>query len=273
MPRPASSPPRKLDCLRSVTADVFIFGLPFWNPSLDEFRSWWTATLQSAERNGIVIAFANANTLNQSLFNPAFGEVMASVDVRVNDGIGFRLASKMRGVATRANLNGTDLIPYLFSHSEQRLRIFLYGATEDANRGTAEAIQRRFPNVEVVGRINGYVDPETEALPAIRRSNADVLLVALGHPRQETFCVRHREDLNVKVSLPVGGLFDFLSETKPRAPEPIRKLGMEWAYRLALEPRRMFVRYVMGNPLFLGASLLHTHRDRRDARSSANLAK
>ncbi len=245
----------------SVTDDVFVFGLPFWNADYAEFRSWWEAVLESPEREGRVVVFANANTLNQAVRNPAFRRALEGADLRINDGIGFRIASRMRGVEIRANLNGTDLVPRLFADASGPVRVFVYGATEASNLGAAEALGRRFPQVRVVGRVNGYVEAD-EAVAAICAAEADVVLVALGHPRQETFCVDRRHELRAKALLPIGGLVDFLSETKPRAPEALRKVGLEWTYRLVIEPRRMFVRYVLGNPAFLIRSAAHARRDR-----------
>lgn len=244
-----------------VRNDVFVFGLPFWNATYEEFRAWWQSVLEQDERRGVMVAFANAHTLNQTATNADFRQAVAAADARINDGSGFRIASRMRGVETRENLNGTDLVPRLFGDVTSPLRVFLYGATEESNEGAAKALEDRFSQVRVVGRINGYVS-EAEAVTAIRAASADVVLVALGHPRQETFCARHRETLNAKFVLPVGGLIDFLSQSKPRAPRLLRQLGLEWTYRLVLEPRRMFVRYVVGNPTFLVRSALRARRDR-----------
>lgn len=249
---------------RLVRNDVFVFGLSFWNATYFEFRDWWQTVLRGDARTGQVVVFANANTLNHVIANPAFREAVMAADVRINDGSGFRIASRMRGVETRENLNGTDLVPRLFGDATEPIRVFVYGATEASNQGAAKVLEARFPQVRIAGRINGYVT-EQEAMDAIRAAQADVVLVALGHPAQETFCVRHRETLQAKILLPIGGLVDFLSETKPRAPEAFRKAGLEWTYRLAIEPKRMFARYVLGNPLFLLRSAAHASRDRRIA--------
>lgn len=246
--------------------DVFVFGLPFWNASYQEFRAWWQAVLESDARSGQVVVFANANTLNHVVANPTFREAVAAADLRINDGSGFRIASRMRGVETRENLNGTDLVPRLLGDATAPIRVFLYGATEASNEGAAKALESRFSQVRIAGRIHGYV-PESEAIEAIRAAQADVVLVALGHPAQESFCVRNRETLGAKLLLPIGGLIDFLSETKPRAPELFRKVGLEWTYRLAIEPKRMFARYVIGNPLFILRSAANARRDRQIAGS------
>ncbi|MFN3682722.1 MAG: WecB/TagA/CpsF family glycosyltransferase [Fimbriimonadaceae bacterium] len=240
--------------------DVYVFGIPFWNPTLAQFLDWWRAALTSDARTGRCVVLANAHTLNLAYEDPEYADVLRSADVRLNDGIGFRLASGMRSVDVRHNFNGTDLVPLLFQRLDRPARVFLYGAKENVNALAALRVAERFPAVEVVGRCNGYVDPE-EAAAQIASSGADVLLVALGNPKQERFMARYRDRLNVKVQIGCGGLFDFLSGTKPRAPRPIRRHGLEWAFRLAVEPRRMFRRYVIGNPVFLARAWLSRKAD------------
>jgi N-acetylglucosaminyldiphosphoundecaprenol N-acetyl-beta-D-mannosaminyltransferase len=243
--------------------DVVVFGIGFWNPTYREFKEWWQSTLDSEERLGKRVICANAYTLNNAWTSPDFMRAIQSAEAKINDGIGFRVASSLRGVRVAYNFNGTDLVPRLCSEAVSNLRIFLYGASEEANALAAAELDRAYSKVEVVGRINGYVDAETEAVPAIAASDADLVLVALGHPKQELFAERFQRELNAKIIFPVGGLFDFLSGCKPRAPRIVRQASLEWAYRLALEPRRMFARYVIGNPLFIARSLASAGSDRR----------
>ena len=239
---------------------VNILGFPIWNPSYEEFRRWFEAAARDRSSTRL-LGIVNAHTLNLAQADPAYGQCLRSMDVLINDGIGLGLAARMRGTPFKDNLNGTDLFPRLLGELERPLRVFLYGAREQSNAGAAEAIGRRFPAVEVVGRINGYADPEREALPAIRQAEADVLLAALGQPRQELFLSRYKAELGVAIACGVGALFDFLSGAIPRAPEPMRRLKIEWLFRLWLEPGRMFSRYVVGNPLFLARAARWARRD------------
>ncbi len=241
-------------------SDVFVFGIPFWNPTLAQFLEWWRAALTSDSRSSRCVVLANAHTLNLAYEDPEYAEVLRSAEVRLNDGVGFRFASGMRSVDVRHNFNGTDLVPLLFERLDRPARVFLYGARENVNALAARKVAERFPAVEIVGRCNGFVDPE-EAVERIAASGADILLVALGNPRQERFMIQNRDRLNVKVQIGCGGLFDFLSGTKPRAPRPIRRHGLEWAFRLVVEPRRMFRRYVIGNPVFLARAWLARKAD------------
>jgi exopolysaccharide biosynthesis WecB/TagA/CpsF family protein len=115
--------------------------------------------------------------------------------------------------------------------------------------------------VEVVGRANGYDSPAEQVLAEIAISEPDLVLVALGQPKQECWIYENRERIKAKIVCGVGALFDFLSGTVTRAPLPMRKLKLEWAYRLSCEPRRMFRRYVAGNPKFLLRAAMTRRRD------------
>ena len=114
-------------------------------------------------------------------------------------------------------------------------------------------LAKNFPGLELAGWQHGYFSAEEEAkvIEDIRRSGADLVLVALGAPRQELWIRRCLGKLGAKVVIGVGGLLDFYSGRIPRAPRWIRKLGMEWCYRLYQEPRRLWRRYLVGNVVFL----------------------
>lgn len=243
------------DALAPIREDVFIFGVPSWNPTYSEFKNWFDSVVQSDDRHNLALCLANAHTFNLMQSQPAYKDCIKSMDVVLNDGIGYRLASKMRGIPVRYNFNGTDLIPRLFDELRSPLRVFYYGATEESNRLAAGEFGKRHPKVVCAGSLGGFVSDD-DAAEMIAQSNCDLLLVAKGNPKQERFIIDYRDRLNCKLAIGVGGLFDFVSGLKPRAPGVFRTIGMEWAYRLLIEPRRMFRRYVIGNPVFLTRALL-----------------
>lgn len=251
------------DFVAPVRADVFIFGVPSWNPSYSEFKQWFDSVVQSNDRHNLVLCLANAHTFNLMQSQPAYKTCIKSMDVILNDGIGYKLASKMRGVPVEYNFNGTDLIPRLFEELNIPLRVFFYGATEESNELAAKEFCRRYSKVVCVGSLGGFVSDD-DAAKLISESNCDLLLVAKGNPKQERFIIDYRDRLNCKLAIGVGGLFDFVSGLKPRAPSFFRATGMEWAYRLMIEPRRMFRRYVIGNPVFITRALLSRASDLRN---------
>lgn len=255
-----------LDKSGEPRADVFIMGLPLWNPDYPSFQWWWSEVLASPVRGNVLLCLVNPNLLNIAATDALAERAVRAADLYIVDGVGCRLASRMRGVPMRTRFTGTDLFPRLFDDLDQPLKVFLYGASERSNEAAAKALGARHPMVRIVGRVNGYVDPVTEALPKIRESGPDLLMLGLGQPLQEIFMAEHRHELNVKIAATCGGMFDFFAGVKPRAPRVFRLIGLEWLFRLAIEPRRLFRRYVLGNPAFMIRSLAWLRRDLAEMR-------
>ena len=198
--------------------------------------------------------FVNADCVNLAFRDHAYRQVLQEADLVFADGSGMRLAGIVLGRRVRDNVNGTDLFPRLCKALAGRgKRIFLLGARPGIARRAAQWILDRFPGLAVAGYRDGYFSAEEESavIEEIRHAQADVLLVAFGAPRQDIWIRDHLDRLGVKMALGVGGLFDFYSGRLPRAPRWIRKLGLEWAYRLYQEPRRLWKRYLIGNAAFL----------------------
>lgn len=236
---------------------VTICGLDIWNPDYKGFRDWFFAAVR--DQAPVQLGIVNAHSVNLALDRPEFKEVLASMDRLINDGAGMAMAAKARGTPFLYNFNGTDLFPRLFAEVPEPVKLFLFGASEVSNEGAAKEISSRYPKIEIVGRRDGFSSRQglTEE---ILNSRAQLLLVALGQPAQELWIAENAKNLPL-LSCGVGALFDFLSGNIPRAPAWMRKAKSEWIYRLAREPRRMFTRYVTGNPRFLRRCKLWLERD------------
>lgn len=194
------------------------------------------------------VAFCNAHTASNAFFDVGFRRALSNMLV-FNDGVALDIASKLATGATfPGNLNGTDFVPKFLATSERGLRIYLLGAKPDVVERVAAKIETLYPRHRVVGFHHGYFSEseEAEIVAEIADHAPDVLLVAMGNPRQELFMDTHRKALNSKLVVGVGALFDFLSETVPRAPEWVRRARMEWLFRLSREPRRLARRYTLG---------------------------
>jgi exopolysaccharide biosynthesis WecB/TagA/CpsF family protein len=140
------------------------------------------------------------------------------------------------------------------------LTFFLLGASEDVNRRCADALRARHPGLGIAGRRNGYFSPEEEVriCEQINASGADVLWVGLGVPFEYDFCLRNRHRLRVGWIVTCGGCFNFAAGDYARAPQWMQQSGLEWLHRLWREPRRLFWRYAVTNPLALFALLTRT---------------
>lgn len=205
-------------------------------------------------------SFVNADSLNKAFCDEAFCETLNSGDMVLGDGIGIKLGARMTQQHIRENVNGTDLFPRLCEHmGKEGQSLYLLGAKEGIPERVREWVQTNHPGVNVVGVRNGYFteDEEPAVCAAIREAQPDVLLVAFGAPRQETWIRQRFDELNAHVAIGVGGLFDFYSGNMNRAPVWMREVGIEWLYRLIQEPRRMFKRYLVGNLVFVMRVLRH----------------
>jgi exopolysaccharide biosynthesis WecB/TagA/CpsF family protein len=151
----------------------------------------------------------------------------------------------------------TDLFPAAARlAAEAGVTFYMLGASEKVNREAVRVALAAYPGLRIVGRRNGYFSRAEEAavIEEIVKLKPDVLWVSLGVPLEQQFCARNLDALKgVAIVKTAGGLLDFLSLTKPRAPRWMQRIGMEWLFRVCLEPRRLFLRYLVTNPhaLFL----------------------
>ena len=205
-----------------------------------------------AERRKTLVAFANTNLVLSSRrrdLNTCFNR-----DPRwliLNDGVGMDIASKVLfGRSFPANLNGTDFTPALLKSLPANTRVFLFGARPASVAGAADRIAK-LSDVTICGYHEGHQTDDAAVLAEINAANPDLLLVALGNPRQEAWAMNHADQCQAPVIMGVGALFDFLSETVQRAPLWVRRLRLEWVYRLLQEPRRLAKRYTWDLAVFL----------------------
>ena len=199
-------------------------------------------------------AFVDADCLNISRCNQAYKDVLGEQQGVFTDGSGIALVSRLRGINISENVNGTDMFPLLCQAAAAHgISIFLLGAEPGVAGRVAANMSAEYPDLTIAGTHHGFFDASEEesVISMINQSGADILLVAMGAPRQELWIAAHRERLAPKVAIGVGGLFDFFSGRVWRAPAAMRRTGMEWVWRPMQEPGRLWRRYILGNPMFL----------------------
>jgi N-acetylglucosaminyldiphosphoundecaprenol N-acetyl-beta-D-mannosaminyltransferase len=163
----------------------------------------------------------------------------------VFDGIGMKLGIFLKKLVWLPDLNGTDLFPILMQRLSGRGKgVYFLGTKKDILKDAAENIKRAYPTLKLSGYQEGFfTEGEKERITKeINSSGADVLFVGMGFPIQEKFVIKNKDELKVSMIWNVGGLFDFYSNRKKRAPVWIRKIRLEWLFRLVLEPSRMIHR-------------------------------
>ncbi len=228
------------------------FGINILNSTMDTALSWIEEKAKS--RPCSVLAFVNPHCLNLANEQSKYHDTLLKADCVLPDGSGISLGCRIQRVRLKGNLNGTDLFPLLCEQSESNGQsLYLLGGGPGIARLTADNMIKRFPDLKIAGVRDGFFSESDHenVIKDINSSGADILLVAMGVPKQELWIEDHRDQIEVGLAMGVGGLFDFYSGRIPRAPMWLREIGMEWTWRLLQEPKRMWKRYIIGNPLFI----------------------
>jgi exopolysaccharide biosynthesis WecB/TagA/CpsF family protein len=235
---------------------IDLFGLPLVDAPARRVLDHLMVALEAGAQSHV--AFVNAHCVNVAMSDADYRLALGRAARLLPDGSGLALAAGLGGRRLAANLNGTDLVPLLCRRLARAGRsVFLLGGQPGVAEAAAKELQRRAPGLIVAGTRDGYFAPDEEddVIEAVNRADADVLLVAFGVPRQELWIDRNMARLGAALVMGVGGLFDFMSGRIPRAPLALRRLGLEWTWRFYQEPRRMFGRYMLGNPRFVARAV------------------
>ncbi|NVO15332.1 MAG: WecB/TagA/CpsF family glycosyltransferase [Rhodoplanes sp.] len=201
----------------------------------------------------VLVEFLNSNVSNLAEESQALSEAL-NAGIVLNDGFGADLASKLLyGRFFPENLNGTDFVPWFLAETDHRFRIYLVGAEGDVAARALETLRQAAPQHTYLGARDGFfsVDEQAGVAAAVRATGADLVLVGMGTPNQEIWAHTHLMTMGGPSVFCVGGLFDFLAEHKPRAYQWVRQLRSEWLFRLMVEPRRLWRRYLLGNLVFM----------------------
>jgi N-acetylglucosaminyldiphosphoundecaprenol N-acetyl-beta-D-mannosaminyltransferase len=218
------------------------------------------------------IATVNLDFLRLAQHDQRFRDTLANADLVLADGMPVVWLSRLAGTPLPERVTGVDLLDGCAALAAARgYRIFLLGAAPGVAADAAAALEKRHPGLEIAGALTPPMGPfsaETDAslLAAVRAAQPQLLFVALGAPRQDLWLHDHLAELAVPVCVGVGGAFDILSGRLNRAPRWMQRAGLEWLFRLAQEPSRLWRRYLLGDlPLLaraLGGRVLHANNAR-----------
>lgn len=202
------------------------------------------------------ICTVNPEFVMEARRNPAFATVLEAADLCIPDGVGLLWAARRQGRPLPERVTGSDGAPLIAERAAQRgWRLFLLGAAPGVAQQAAEVLTGRYPGLQVVGTFPGT--PSDEDAPAIvsliQAASPDVLFVAYGAPRQDLWIARHGPRLRTPVMMGVGGSLDFVAGVQRRAPRLVRRLNLEWLYRLVTQPWRW--RRQLALPRFVWAVL------------------
>ncbi|WP_417539890.1 WecB/TagA/CpsF family glycosyltransferase [Marinobacter sp.] len=221
---------------------------------LDEAETGAFLSDLKERESSVILGFLNQHGYNLAQGNPTVLKSFMQVNYLLRDGIGIKMACLFNGVDPKANLNGSDFIPELIEelvgNSEDRYELFAMGTREP---WLSEGARKLFG-----GRQFHAIDGFRQAEDYLRFYQANhcqgrtpIILMAMGMPKQEQVAIHLQQAMDCRGLLICGGaILDFAAERFPRAPFLFRKFGLEWAFRMFIEPRRLFKRYAVGIPLF-----------------------
>ena len=245
-----------------------VLGVPLALTDYEETLDWIDGTIAQREKGYICVAAVH--TVMASQEDPELREAVVGADFTVPDGQPLVWAMNLLGHQLPSRVYGPDLMDRACERAARTgVRMYLYGGR---NQGSlvqlALNLRTRYPGLQIVG---GYAPPyrelsdeETDAVVAeIDRSRADIVWVGIGVPKQEKWMARMRDRLEAPVLVGVGAAFDFHAGLVPQAPTWLQEAGLEWAYRLAHEPRRLWRRYLRYNPRFVTAFARQLAQHRR----------
>ncbi len=210
----------------------------------------------AAGRQGSYVCFANVHMLMEAEADPGFQQILNEADMALPDGAPVALYLQRRYKLPQARQPGMDLLPQLLAEAARRQKsVCFYGGAPHVLVALQARIAAELPTLKVTGAISPPYRQLTEAeqaayLAEINQADPDLLFVALGCPKQEKWMAQHKGSIKACM-LGVGQAFLTYAGLEKRLPPALRKLPIEWLYRLALEPRRLFKRYAITNTRFL----------------------
>lgn len=235
---------------------VEILGVPLALTDYEQTMDWMDATIEANGRGYVCVAATHTVMVCQE--DAALREAVLGADLTVPDGQPLVWAMNALGHDLSSRVYGPDLMARYCERSVATgVKMFLYGGrNQGALVQLALNLRRRYPGVQIVG---GYSPPfrslsdeeETAVLAEIGRSKADIVWVGIGVPKQEKWMATIRPRIDAPVLVGVGAAFDFHAGLVAQAPVWMQRVGMEWAYRLSREPRRLWKRYLRYNPRFV----------------------
>jgi N-acetylglucosaminyldiphosphoundecaprenol N-acetyl-beta-D-mannosaminyltransferase len=200
-----------------------------------------------AERN-YVVSFVNAHAMNLACQNAEFHQALRSADLLLRDGSGTQILFKAVGVEPGLNMNGTDFIPKVLLANKHH-SIALCGSTAQTAAAAGACLERN--GMHKVTHCDGF-QPLDHYLQMLRAQRPRIVVLGMGMPKQELLSAMIAAELPGPMLIINGGaILDFMAHRFRRAPRMMRKLGLEWLFRLLLEPHRLWRRYLLGNAIFL----------------------
>jgi len=224
--------------------------------SLDELHNFIVNAISNKAHS--MVLHANAHAVNLAQKDDTFRNILNQASLVFCDGFGIRMGAYLLGHRIPPRITYADWMWQLAELAEQhQFTIFLLGAKPSIAEQAASKLHKRFPKLQIVGAHHGYFDKASSSLEnstvidIINNADPDILIVCFGMPQQEQWVSTHWNHINARIVLTGGAALDYISGNLRRGPRWMTAYGLEWLARLIVEPRRLWKRYVLGNPQFL----------------------
>lgn len=237
---------------------LVLFGVPFHNVTFEETIEWIQDRVRRRQPSYIVTA--NVDFLMQAWNDPELQRILIEADLVVADGMPVVKASSWFGQPLKERVTGSDLVPMLGKTAvADGMSIYCLGGDAGVPEAAAKELQHRNPGLKIAGTYSPpyltLLEMDHESLvQRIEENHPDILLVALGSPKQEKFINMHFRNWSVPVSIGIGATLDYLTGVQKRAPLCFQKIGMEWFWRMLSDPKRLVKRYMTNLEFLISAS-------------------
>jgi len=231
---------------------VRILGIDIDNINIEEAGNITKNLIKTSNKNCKIIVAPNTEFIMMAQKDKEFFNILRNAELATPDSVGVMIGGKKQNKPFKQRIPGQAYFRKILEMGEkEKWTFYLLGGKGDVPKLAVENVKKLYPNVNIVGYHEGFFEEDTEedVINEINRLNPNVLFVAMGAPLQEKWISKHKNELKVDVAAGQGGTFDYEAGRIKRAPRPIQKLGIEWLWRLILQPSRIFRMLVL--PLYL----------------------
>lgn len=231
---------------------IKILGVEIDNIDIEEAGLITKNLIEKSNKSCKIVVAPNTEFIMMAGKDEEFFNILKSAELATPDSVGVMLGAKKQKKEFKQRIPGHEYLLKVFEVGEKEgWTIYLLGGKDDVAEKSAENLKKKFPNAKIVGYHEGFFekDSEQDVIKEINELKPNILFVGMGAPRQEKWIYKHKDELKVDIAAGQGGTFDYESGKIKRAPKIVQKLGIEWFWRLILQPKRII--RMMALPIYL----------------------
>lgn len=231
---------------------IKILGIEIDNIDIEEAGLITKTLIEKSNKSCKLVVAPNTEFIMQTQKDEEFFNILQSAELATPDSVGIMLGAKLQKKKFKQRIPGHEYLLKVFEVSEKEgWTIYLLGGKNDVPEKAAENLKKKFPGSKIVGYSEGFFEKrsEQEVIKEINELKPNILFVGMGAPYQEKWIYRNKDNLKVDIAAGQGGTFDYEAGKIKRAPKVMQKIGVEWLWRLIIQPKRIFRMIVL--PIYL----------------------